>query len=300
MLVFLSRIFNKEQKMSHLQTAENFTSLMSLEDDRYAFSSIFDDSSWGKKRLSKSKFKLLKNLEPALDKILEPDEKVFFVTYGTLNKIMEQLIGGWIMLYLNKKAFLFTNKRIILVGLKGRLKPGDLKSHIDVCSIQKIKKHLLGSVSIVFNSGKKMNFVYIPRPDKKFLSQVSTQLMGEIPAEQKTNTEEVFLCPHCGKAPQVGLSKCNLCNGEFKSAQKAGLLSLLFPGLGDFYLGHKGLAILEMLGAMLVWMGVLLSVTESPGDLAGFAIVFSFLFIFMHGVDAAFTYYMGKKGLYPA
>lgn len=285
--------------MSHLQSATNFESLMDVEDDRYAFRSIFDNSSWGKKRLSKSKLKLLKNLEPTLDKILEPDEKVFFVTYGTLNKIMEQVIGGWIMLYLNKKAFLFTNKRIILVGLKGRLKPGDLRSHIDVCSIQKIKKHLLGSVSIVFNSGKKMNFVYIPRPDKKFLSQISTQLLGEIPVEQRTNTEEVFLCPHCGKKTQADLSNCSMCKGEFKSAQKAALLSLLFPGLGDFYLGHRGIAMLEMLGAMLVWLGVIFSAAESPGDIAGFAIVFAIMFVFMHGVDAVFTYYMGKKGLYP-
>lgn len=44
---------------------------------------------------------------------------------------------------------------------------------------------------------------------------------------------------------------CPSCEAGFKSANTATLLSLAFPGIGDFYLGHLRFALMEMSGEKL-------------------------------------------------
>jgi hypothetical protein len=65
------------------------------------------------------------------------------------------------------------------------------------------------------------------------------------------------------------------------------------PGWGDFYLGHRALGGLELVGSLFVWMIVVsLFLQGGPGSL----IVPIFLLLMYNGFDALVTYYMGKKG----
>jgi len=61
------------------------------------------------------------------------------------------------------------------------------------------------------------------------------------------------LCPRCFTATDGVPTACEKCGEEFKSAKKAALRSLIFPGLGDFYLGYRKYAMLEIIGATLLW-----------------------------------------------
>jgi len=62
------------------------------------------------------------------------------------------------------------------------------------------------------------------------------------------------LCPRCFTATDDAPLSCEKCGEEFKSPKKAALRSLLFPGLGDFYLGYRKYATLEIIGASLLWV----------------------------------------------
>lgn len=93
-------------------------------------------------------------------------------------------------------------------------------------------------------------------------------------------------CPHCGSA--------------FKSARKAGLLSLLFPGLGDIYLGHWKFAIPEIAVASIIWLGFLMPNPEIPLTASEMLVGAALIVLVFHGVDAVGTWYIGRKGHYPA
>ena len=71
------------------------------------------------------------------------------------------------------------------------------------------------------------------------------------------------------------------------------LRSLLLPGLGDIYLGHKLLGVLELLGSMLVWAVVIFSVLGGSQESL---IVALFLLVFYNGFDSLLTRHMAKKG----
>ncbi len=79
---------------------------------------------------------------------------------------------------------------------------------------------------------------------------------------------------------------------------KAGLLSLLFPGFGDIYLGHIVIAIGEIIGAVFMWF-IFLSAVSTENDAQLNIIFFVIPFVLAHVPDMIFTFYVGRKGLYP-
>ena len=101
------------------------------------------------------------------------------------------------------------------------------------------------------------------------------------------------LCPACFVPLKKGLIQCPECQARFKEPKKALFRSLLLPGLGDMYLGHRGLGIFELMGSIILWMAVILSLL--PGEaqnLYGIAIVL----LIYNGFDGMLTYHMAKKG----
>ena len=148
----------------------------------------------------------------------------------------------------------------------------------------------------------------IPRADRK---KAHAWITERIPTETQIQTEgtgrlgQENLCPHCYEAVEQFPSLCPHCQGRFKSGSRAGLLSLAFPGLGDWYLGHRGLAICEMLGAAAMWSIMVLGwlgsqeagEAASLATMAGVAVV---MIVFVHGLDAWVTRHTGHKGIYPA
>lgn len=93
---------------------------------------------------------------------------------------------------------------------------------------------------------------------------------------------------------------CAACHGGFKLRRTAALRSLLFPGLGDWYLGHRGLAAMEIGFTTLLWIGLLLPDPEHPQTFFGFAAGAMVVLLFIHVPDSLLTRYIAGKGLYPA
>lgn len=267
----------------------------------YQFDSIFNDSKWLERGLSKNKFKLLSSVDSLLKKILQSDEQVFYISWGVKSSFIDQFFSGSLMYYINRKAFVFTTNRIILVQLKGKFKIWELVSQIPYKHVSKIKQTLFGNLKIFFTNDESSLFVHMPKIDRKKIPVISDTI------HEKIGTELIHggvdnLCPHCFAVVEQFPAQCDICKKPFKSVKKAGFLSLLFPGLGDLYLGHRLIGCIEILAAFFLWFSIIASGNESgePTTALEMAISVSILFVIMHGADALVTFNTAKKGIYPA
>jgi hypothetical protein len=115
------------------------------------------------------------------------------------------------------------------------------------------------------------------------------------------------LCPRCFAAVPGHPAECPACHAGFKSARIAAQRSLLFPGLGDLYLGHRGTAVFEMLGAAIVWIRLVIAPLAGGTDENGngvaarpsYWVTALVMVAIIHCIDAAMTHNFALKGHYP-
>jgi hypothetical protein len=141
----------------------------------------------------------------------------------------------------------------------------------------------------------------MPKYDRKNISEISTLIREKMGSDSITTGGTEKLCPHCFSVVTGHPRVCACCKKAFKSSKKAGLLSLLFPGLGDLYLGHKGFAILEILGAAFVWISFFIPDPESKEPVTIVSIISIAIvgFILKHGTNSFVTTKLANKGVYP-
>lgn len=282
-----------------LHQVEDFRDLLKSGDGEgpYLYSKIFSDAGWLARRLSRQKLKLLRRIDEAIRPMLEEGERVFMLTRGTKASFWESYFLGVMMQYLNRRAIVLTTKRILLLQTTWRGWPRDYRSEIWYQSIARVKPTLLGNTKITFRDGKSVLFAGVPRQDRKLLRALIERLSKEPVEAAPANQGIVDLCPHCYGAVFEPMDRCPNCEGLFKSSKTAGVLSLLFPGVGDFYLGHRSFAVLEVMVTAFLWVAIFLAALDPSMGAAAVAIVGVFFFLLVHGIDAMVTAYIGRKGL---
>jgi hypothetical protein len=210
----------------------------------------------------------------------------------------ESYFLGWIVFYLNRRALVLTDRRILLIQIDSKGRPKQLLSQIRYGAMKEVKKSFLHGTVVRLRNGKSRSFAGVPRADRRFLTELVSRVQAIRSGDQETQSIEE-LCPHCHEVAQIGSPGCSNCGGAFKVPKRAGMLSLLFPGFGDIYLGHRTLAAFEILVVAVIWMGALLPDPEYPLTGLGFVILAAFLVIFIHVPDAVGTWYIARMGLYP-
>jgi len=263
--------------------------------------SIFNAKNWSSKSLSKKKFKLLRSFDALLSGMLAENEMVYYISFGVKSSFFEQFFLGWVMYYLNRQAFIFTTKRILLIQFKGKYKPWDLIAQIPYQNVKKVKQTLFGNVKFYFASGETSFFIGMPKLDRKNIINITNTVREKTGGVSGSTGASENLCPYCFRVVSGFPKSCEKCGKPFKSSKKAGLLSLLFPGLGDFYLGHTKFAVLEISGAALAWISLFAPTGKTDQPLTVPFIVTSalVLFVIMHGLDFVVTSKIAKKGIYP-
>jgi len=287
----------------YLQGASKADELIPLDDPRshYAFAKIFETKGWGASRRNKERLKLLQSLDGALSEMLRDGERVLSVAWGDEYSLLEEyFLRAWAH-FMNRRALLLTNERLLVLQISVRKKLLQLKSQVRWGAIKKVKTSWLGMVMITPKQGKRLDLARIPRAMKKaFTSAIDAQRR----TAHVSNVEaREHLCPHCYE-PHVEMPPaCPKCRGTFKSASRARWLSFLFPGLGDLYLGHRWLGVFQVVGALCAWVvfaNAFLEGSQRDGfDARAAAISFGIVLLFMHGIDAWVTGHTAKKGLYP-
>lgn len=296
--------------MTTLATATRYEELLApdLEPAIYDFPTLFQAEGWLARRRAKRRFELLKVLDPKLRSILKPEERVFYATCGSAVTLAEQFFVGWAAYYLNRRALVFTTERLLLVQINSRNQPLELVSQIPYSEIATVKSTWNGICQVKLQGGRKFNFQSVPRAERKFLHRFLVDVVQPLSPSPDSQPGRIeHLCPCCFTVVPGLPAACPSCGSGFKSARKAAFLSLLFPGLGDLYLGHRGFAAIELLGATFLWaialvIPVLNGATIDPDTGAAlpldavFWISTAVLLAFVHGMDALLTHHFAKKG----
>ena len=222
-----------------LSSASDPSDLLNISDSGipYRFDQIFSAQGFGAKRLAKNSLKLMKAIDPHVQTLLSPGEKVQFVSWGVEYSWVEQyLMGLWAYL-INRRALVFTDQRILMIQINSRRKVLDLKTQLRFQAIEKFVKRRfgLGYSEFLMRNGKKFTIRGIPRKDRKAIKSIVDERLSATRADAPGLGIE-NLCPKCGNKVMGFPERCNQCAQAFKSANKAGWLSLALPGLGDLRL----------------------------------------------------------------
>ncbi len=283
-----------------IATAERFEELVQRGRDGtpYDYATMFPADGFWARRASRQRFALLRKIDESLRAMLRPEERVVFLTRGVLSSFAESYLVGSVIYYVNRRAIVLTTERIILMEIDGRQRPGALRSQVPLRAIERFRRTGLGNTMLKLADGAKYVFAYVRRRDRQALVELTPAAAARATATGASGGLE-HLCPRCFKPLAGPLVRCPHCGGGLKSQRKAAALSLLFPGLGNIYLGHRGLGAFEMLVGAVIWAGNLGApgVLSSPSALLATVIV---IVTFAHGLDAAATLHIAKKGYYPA
>jgi predicted Zn finger-like uncharacterized protein len=274
---------------------EDYPELQDLASPRLDCGEIFKPKKNGryKSGLNKYKLKVLKSVQGILEKVLNEEERVLRVGSGFAYYPTEFFFGnGYLTMLYNRYAILCTNQRALLINIDYRMRRPT--NYVFQVPYQKLKKITMSSVfswlSFKIGKGKNRTLTGIKRAAARELSLFLKERTKENHADTASlDRLLVNLCPSCFTPLPTGLFMCTHCEQEFKDPKKAMLRSLLMPGLGDLYLGHRFLGIMEIIGSAIVWAIVILNLLEGQ-----YAILI--LLGIVNGMDALLTYHMAKKG----
>ncbi len=274
----------------------DFPELQGISPEKVAFEEIFSPATRGGYRNRKNKFKvkILMAVSEVLDKIIKEGERVMRIGKGTAYYPAELLFGnGWLTMMYNHYAILATDQRILLINVNSRMK-GTTHYLFQVLyeDIRKVKRGILfGSMVLDRIRSKRRVLTQVKRYISKELKDFITDRKEYVKGEPEAVLE--CICPSCFIPLEKGLTECPSCEAAFKTPKNATLRSLLLPGLGDFYLGHRALGAAELMGSLMVWTYALLLVYHGQKDGLFVAVL---VLLFYNCTDAVVTYFMAKKG----
>jgi len=243
-------------------------------------------SGWGVKKRNQQRVDWIRRAAPLLERILEPGERIRHLTLGNVSYPLELvMMGAWAQM-INRTLIVFTSSRVLMIHSDGRGQPRSFVNEIPLQAIKKMKGGFLGSLQIAAGKGTR-NFAGIPKDSRKVID-------GFVHPNPGATGSFRHLCSSCFAAHDQHLDRCSRCNSTFKSPKTAALRSLILPGLGDWYIGHRGFAALEMIGSIFVWIIVIALIAEE--GVVGFVLGLILLGL-VNGMDAILTYFQAKKGL---
>jgi len=248
----------------------------------------------------KRRVNMLASVEPRLDTLLFPGEQIEFVTKGALNSFVEQFFMGVWSLIVNRTTFLFTNYRLILLNADNKGKAKTLMWQIPYARMQKYGAGgFSGVVKINTLGGKSYSFIQVPGADRKRLKEymlarlAHTQQHG-LPFPAYLDRDP--LCAQCASPVPPKAQGCPECGDPFINPMTPALLSLIIPGLGHLYLGHRQMALHEFFGFAVILLNTTFMTLKAglPGLLFGILII-----ALTNGVDSLVTLYVANKGCLP-
>jgi predicted Zn finger-like uncharacterized protein len=249
-----------------------------------------------KTRMNTTKLKLLATARPLLDRLLAADEQVARIAAATAYYPAELLLGnGWMTMLYNRYILVATNKRVLAINTNYKMtQVTHYLFQFPYTAISKISTGLFGtSLTLTRKGARRRLFTGIKRSMAAGIkawaaSRIDPKLTIKS-AEDRCDT----LCPACGEPLTPKLQACPVCGSAFKSPRKAALQSLLVPGWGDMYLGHRGLGAIKIVGSLVLWAVVLGMILSRKSDDAVIGVV---LLLFVNGMDGLLTLHMAKKG----
>lgn len=214
-----------------------------------------------KQRIARRQTKLLEKIT-FLRPFLKEGEKILLVTTGCSPvSFLEQFLAGWIIFYLKRSLFVFTDKRIFHIPTKANYTYRNSIAQILYSDCEKITMKG-GTLSLQYENGQRERFNYLAGRERK---RIKALLEKASPAEEGSRARgRTYLCPSCAKELGKEQYTCPNCRLVFKDKAQGKRISILYPGGGYFYTGHPFLGI----GDAVTEFGLIVLVVVSAIDLA--------------------------------
>jgi hypothetical protein len=196
------------------------------------------------KRRDRKRAEMLRKAEPVLQRALNPMEVVRFATNGVRQLTWWLLTAGSMNPFANRTTLVLTDRRVLLIHTDSKQRPRLFANQLP---LERIRSTSGRNSYIFIRSGREqLMFHGVKRSEAR-------QLKGLLESTATKKGGWQNLCPRCFIATDDAPLSCAKCGEVFKSPKRAALRSLLFPGLGDFYLGYRKYAMVEIIGASLLW-----------------------------------------------
>jgi hypothetical protein len=258
------------------------------------FDEMFPDTRNGRiRRRDRKRAELLRKVEPVLERVLAPTEVVRFATNGARQLMWWLLTAGSMNPFANRTTLVLTDKRVLLIHTDWKNRPRMFANQLPLDRIRATS----GRNSYIFirTGREQLMFHGVKRSEARHLRGLLHST-----ASKKGGWQN--LCPRCFAATDSAPPACETCGEVFKSPKRAALRSLMFPGLGDFYLGYHKYAMLEILGGAVLW-AIFLSTLVPAIRAKGFegalvALPIFALVALVHVCDALLTRAKARTGLH--
>lgn len=285
-----------------VRRAERFQELLSIPggDGPYVFTRMFRESDRSERRRSRKHFKLLKRVDGAIREVVHPDEMVVFLTDARGESFWERWALGW------RRGVVLSDRRLLLLQLDARRRPRLLHRQLPFGAVTRIEEGRWGRLEIGTRAGDVAELRGLGREDRAVVAEIvqggrDTALRGESETRPGIAPERGVenLCPYCHRAVDGRPRSCPHCLRKYRWGWFVALLSFFVPGLGNWLLGYRGFAALELATAGAVWAAYLLG--PSGWGLAEIRALVApeWVFLGVHGADALLTWYAARRGIYP-
>ena len=230
-----------------------------------------DHKSIYKGGIEKRQRKLL-NKVAFIKPFLRESETILCITTGCSPvSFLEQFLTGWIVFYLKRSLFVFTNDRIFHIPTRHDFSYRNSVAQIlyaDCRNIAVKGRNLLAE----YKNGNKETFLYVPRSESR---KIKTLLQGvSMEGQPSATLSRTHLCPRCTNMLTAGRYTCPSCSLEFKNKKRARGISILYPGGGYFYTRHPFLGVSDALAEIyLMFLVIAASAAAISGAAGGISAV---------------------------
>jgi hypothetical protein len=205
-----------------------------------------NDKGEEKKSIRKRAEKAIDKLQGILQKVIGPDEAVLFVARcQSPVSAFEQLTMGWYVYYVSQTVLVFTNRRLLQFQVKrdGSWKRGLRSLQWGDVEQGQVKGWLNRTLEFKHRTGKKETYWRLGGGDARKIKVLLESVFSAGARESTAAQGMVSLCPNCLNPLTPGVYKCNACALVFKDERTMVRRSLLIPGGGYYYAGHRFLGI---------------------------------------------------------
>ena len=158
----------------------------------------------------KKRIVMLRSVEPRLDRLLYPGERIELVTKGTINAFAEQYFMGIWSIIINRTLILCTNFRIILLSSDNKGRARALMWQIPYDRLKKYGRSM-GNITFKCVGGTFLRFVSVPAIDRKRLKQYLADRIDHARAagpQFPSHADRDPLCPMCATPQPKAATAC--------------------------------------------------------------------------------------------
>ena len=223
-----------------------------------------------KKGIRKEAERKLKQLAPALMRLLSADEFVMYLA-GSCSPMscLEQYTFGYFSQFVSRVTLVFTNKRILAfrVDTKGRWR-GNLRG----CALGDVKSAkgtgwLLRCLKLQYANGKRESYWAMKSSDQAKLKVILPKLLEANAGSQTAAQAMKPLCPTCFTVLVEQQYECAGCGQKFRGEESLWWRTFI-PGGAYFYARQTGMGVLHAFVDTIIMFELLVAVFAplEPGD----------------------------------